>query len=435
MRSGREPDDEHIEIEELVLEPLPDEPPPRKPRSIRPWIANAVTLALLASLVVMLNRNDHRPPTSVFPDRTGQVLIFEDNQNTVASGDEYAGAIALVDLDHRIVVRRLLVGNRNPGHGSFLLRLRRSIVYGYDRVYASRLDGGDRKLLGTSSIAIPGQTRGRVLILRYPSEPELGVPSIREPGHAGRGRGLFEDPSAHPVVPARAIPGGIAYDSPNGIVLWDYVHQREIGRLGSRQSYVTTGSGDRLMWCEEQCRTLHLTRLGGRDGTFRAPKGLRFSGGIPPITRFSPDGRFVAATAGAYIRNAWVGRAMVLIDTKTGEVRVAYLDPSKLPLGCTIDEIGFAGCSPPYVAGPVWSTNGKHLYFAIFDQQLHEIAMGEYSMDAHRVMHIAQLPIPGAYAPTAYDPRDVAGMLRVPLSRRCMTDDLTVDHPTCAQRF
>src|SRR3954447_496258 len=105
MRSrGLGPDEAPIEIEELDLAAIPElDALPRKPvPSLFPLVRIIGISVVMVLLVVLVWSSrwgqEHLAgrPTHVFPERTGDALIFND-------GD---GGIVILDLDSRLVVRR-----------------------------------------------------------------------------------------------------------------------------------------------------------------------------------------------------------------------------------------------------------------------------------------------------------------------------------------
>jgi hypothetical protein len=435
-RGSDDPRTDEVELEEITLEePIALEPDvEQRERSVKEPVAFVVSLLLIAWLVFVLNDRDNRP--MVFPDRTGQVLIFQSN----GSGSSYRngamyGAVSILDLDNRVVVRRYLRGNAPGDQGYFLLRQGGGVAYGWGDVYRASLDGSrPRVMRGRNSLLHPGAEPGDLLVFSYRSRSFSGVPTVREydaRGHVVRQTKGMKDGSD--VTPARGVPGGMAYNTDRGVALWDWEKQRVTRRYGTGRAWVSAGRRNLLAWCDGDCATLHLTRIGGRDRVIRGPRGTTLGREFPPIARFSPDGRWLAVIAGRRVPwsgMGWMGSHVLLVDVRTGRTRTVYRDPTEIPIDCTLAS---PTCTPPFVSAPTWSSDGERLFFVSYAQETDDVWVGEYVLRTSET-HTALVPSPGI-APLAFDASSAKGMLDVPVGTRCVQTDISFDMPTCAARF
>ncbi len=434
-RGSDDPSTDEVEIEEITLEEPVALEPDVEERSVKGPISFIVALVLIAWLVFGLNELDRRAPKPLFPDRTGQILVFQDNR--VGSADRRGalyGAVSIIDVDRRVVVRRYLRGNRPGDQPYFLLHLGKSFVYGWGDIYAAPLDGrAPKRIASHHSLVYPAAEPGSVLVLQYESTSYAGRASVREfrtPTRVVR-RTKTKPLGYGYTFASRGVTGGMAYTTRRGVELWNWRRQSFTRRYGhGMQTYAVGGRRRLLVWCEGRCEVLHLTTIGGRDRVIRPPHGTTFGG----IARVSPDGKWVGAVAGRSSPTepaSWRGSIVVLIDAKTGRSRVVYRDRTKVPAVCEGAE---AGCNPPYVASPSWSEDSRRLFFVSFSQENDDVRLGEYVVDSHET-HTALVPVPGAIAPTAFDADDAKGLLRVPISDRCVVTDISFATPTCAARF
>src|SRR5205823_3364529 len=101
-----------------------------------------------------------------------------------------------------------------------------------------------------------------------------------------------------------------------------------------------------------------------------------------------------------------VGSELVLIDTRSGRRTDVYHERTRLPKYCT------AGCAViDYLSSPAWSSDGKRVFFVIYDQETGDERLGEYVLATHQTWR-EPIPVRGAYAPITFDRAAVRGLLR-----------------------
>ena len=231
---------------------------------VRRAIAGVVVLALVTGAALLVTRGDGttRITTPVTPPSRG---VFPDTTRTVlALSDGYDGA-TFVDLDHRIAVRRPIDGERAGDQPYRLTRVGNSLVVGWGDVYAAPLDGGPSKLLGHATYYVPAADAGAVWLIDYSGGAiGQGTSTFREVDRAGRVLVETPGPDASLGYPAIGIPGGIAFETEQGVALWNAASGQVTATLGSvprLPTFVSDSHGDLLAWCETTCDLFHVTRL------------------------------------------------------------------------------------------------------------------------------------------------------------------------------
>ena len=361
----------------------------RRQRRARVAIACALVAGLATGAVVLTSaggdtRRVNTPPAAgVFPDASNTVLVLDDG---------YDG-VTLVDLDRRVAVRRVVEGQRAGDQPYRLGRAGDRLIVGWDDVYAAPLAGGASKLLGHATIWVPAAEPGRIWTVDWPGgRIGLGNPTTRLLDLTGR---VLLEASFDPAIgfPAIGIPGGLAFETQEGVALWDAATNQVTARLGRVprvSTFVSDSHGDLLAWCETECDLFHVTRLapsGPVDHPILPPHGTTFDA---RNARFSPDGRLLATTGGGWI---------TIVDSETGAPRRSF---SSEPADPNL---------PPALA---WSADGSRLYFTSDSYQQGETRLGEYVVATGDV-HFATLPFGGAIRGVAVDRADVEALLDAPI--------------------
>ena len=356
---------------------------------VRRAIAGVVVLALVTGAAVLVTRGGGttRITTPVTPPSRG---VFPDTTRTVlALSDGYDGA-TFVDLDHRIAVRRPIDGERAGDQPYRLTRVGNALVVGWGDVYAAPLDGGPSKLLGHATYYVPAADAGAVWLIDYSGGAiGQGTSTFREVDRAGRVLVETPGPDVSLGYPAIGIPGGIAFETEQGVALWNAASGQVTATLGSvprLPTFVSDSHGDLLAWCETTCDLFHITRL--------APSGPVDLPILPPhqttfdarAARFSPDGGLLATTGGGWI---------TLVDTATGAPRNSFRTQAVAPSGL-----------PPYLE---WSSDGKRLFFTAYSYVENTTTVGEYVL-ATGETHVTTLPFGGALQGTALSHHDARAL-------------------------
>lgn len=328
----------------------------------RPGIRTARTLAVAAALVIavavtagVIVRDDaprrvtaDEPPAidGVFPTATGTVLVFDD-------GD--AGVVA-VDVDHRRVARVPLEGQTTGDQPFRLHRTGDRFVVGWGEVFSAPLDGGRSMLVGASTIFVPALEDGTVWLVDYPGgRIGNGIPTLRHVDVTGavlaESPGLQDDDA----LPIREVYGGMAYETPDGVVVWDPATEQITYRFDAG-TVIGDVEGSLVAWCAGApgpCGNVHVTNLATGADVQASPTDPRFAVNITGV-RFSPDGTALAVQTAFEI---------LLVDTTTGERRVAVTDG--------LPDAGYLA----------WADDGRRLFFTSYSYGTGQIDLGVYDLD------------------------------------------------------
>jgi hypothetical protein len=361
----------------------------RRSARVRRALGAAVVVVLVAGGGLLLARGGDRPRVTtpattrsgVFPDHTGTVLAFDDGID----------GVTLVDLDHRIAVRRVLPGQRAGDQPYRLTRAGNSLIVGWNDVYAAPLDGGRSRRLGHATYSVPADGPGRVWLVDWSgSAIGVGTSTLREVDLAGHVLAQGAGPDASTGTVASGVPGGVALETRSGVAYWN-VDQRVItGRDGSGPAFVSDARAGRIVWCEGPCSSLVVHEFGGTPPFVVIPAPSLLKAFDARNARLSPDGTLLAASGGGDI---------VVFDTRTGRQQVA---------------IGtFTGSSQPSLR---WSADGRRLFFNSDSYMKDTTEIGEFIV-ATTTVHVATVPFGGLESGVALSQRDARALLRAPLAR------------------
>jgi WD40 repeat protein len=247
--------------------------------------------------------------------------------------------------------------------------------------------------LGQATIFVPAAERGRLWLIDYPGgRIGAGTPTLREVDTTGHvwvtAQGL--DPSHYPEI---GIPGGIAYQTGQGIALWDAVSGRVTARLGHGTGYVSDISDHRLAWCDQTCSTFHVTDLAsGRDVAAPAPAATGTF--AASSARFSPDGGVLAVIAGGGDPSDRTSKvAVALIHTQSGLVETVNLRIAQRPWSLA------------------WSPDGTRLFYSSYSYTQSSTTLGDYQLAVH-TLHTATLHFGGVISvDVVLDIRTVGALL------------------------
>ena len=329
----------------------------RTRRRVRRALAGGIAAAVSVGVVVTVTslasdapRGRLRAPTSdqkgVFASPTGSVLVFEDGSR----------GLVLVDVDRRIAVRRQVPSLGQPPNQ--VLSTGKALIVGSSDVYAEPFSAAPAIDLGPAKITIPAAEPGTVWLIDYGAGPTSTAREVNVDGTV-----LHQTAGLNIGYPTIGIPGGIAADGPTGIVLWD-AKTGITTRLGGPGASVEDAHKTVLAWCDKQCNTMHLTRIGGHDLAVTAPPTEPvFDAGD---ARFSPDGRYLAAIMvdnDLPIASANSTGEVVLIDTHTGALKVITSKTLQRTVSLA------------------WSADSQHLFYSPFaSATAKQITIGEYSV-------------------------------------------------------
>ncbi|MDQ1519743.1 MAG: hypothetical protein QOI55_816 [Actinomycetota bacterium] len=229
---------------------------------------------------------------AVFSQKTGTTLLLDDG---------YDGIVA-VDLDRGTVTRRTIEGQRAGDQPYRLMRAGNSLVVGWGKVWGAPLSGEKPHKLGDATIAIPAAEPGRVWLVNYPGQGPNINRLVTLTGHVVTEAAGAVAQNAFPQI---GVPGGIAYQTDNGIEVWNAATGRIGDPLAPKGATVIAARADLLAWCDATCSTVHVTTVSvGRDIAVSLPRAAG-----PTMARFSPDGRSLAIA---------VHNSVVVADTTSG---------------------------------------------------------------------------------------------------------------------
>jgi hypothetical protein len=393
--------------------------------------AAVVTVALVAIAMVVIDGPSGRRvatarrPRGVLPVATKTVLVLDDGNF----------GMTLVDLDRRVAVRRVLKGNR-PGDQPYkLIRAGDALIAGWGGVYATPLDGTRPRVLGDvgeATVFIPAAEPGRVWLIdtAYQRVNEAVTTHYREVDVA-TGAILLDVPGPSPSVgtPRAGIPGGVALEAPNGVVLWhpgELAMDSRLGR-GTSAGLVADAAGDLLASCEAPCTTLSVTDSDG--GNIAVSAGSIIPGGRfdAHSARFSPGGRFLAAMA--YSRfSGGAARTLVVVDTSTGTRETVVYHARTAVEECH-------GCaSLAYPTSLAWGSRGR--VFLVSSDPDSPASIASYDVQSKRLA-TGELPFSLALSTdslvpsVALDQAEARQLLKAPLRKRehCIRSCFATDKP------
>lgn len=261
---------------------------------------------------------DHEPrelgPVG-FSEATDTVLVFDDGRH---------GALA-VDLD-RGVQRSFRLPGQRPGDRPFRLsRLGGWLVVGQERVVAVAPEAGlpDRPL-GEAATFLPAAEPDQLWLI---DDASAGGPRPTWTLIDASRQVLAEvDVPAAGLTPVRGVPGGLAVQDPDGVLLrYDLGRGELVDYLADGPAWIADVTRDRVVWCsDDPCRALTVSAASGE------PVATLGSGEVFRRERawISPDGARLAA---AVIVDVGLGVdfRLRIYGVATGEV----LADRQLPLG------------------------------------------------------------------------------------------------------
>jgi hypothetical protein len=293
----------------------------RRTRRRRRNVALVVALGVIAGAVVLTRRSDGQetqristattaPTTSTsapssFTTPTGDALIFSDG---------YSG-VRVVDADHRLVIRRLDVGDSAGDQPFRITRVGEDLLVGWGEIFATPIDGAaPPRSIGVATTYVPAVEPDRVWLSDYPSDkpPMLQLVEVS----TARVIAKVPSPSTGDAFVATGIPGGVALSTPSGIDLWQLGEQQVVAHLGSPgdgPGTVLDTRGTRIAWCTSgACQAVRVTDLADP----RHPHDVftaSISGGNVFSARLSPDGTALATVSSRD------GTGHVIVSTVDGD--------------------------------------------------------------------------------------------------------------------
>lgn len=281
------------------------------------------------SLVLLSAPNAASPPA-----KPGGRLVL----SLLGPGGAVSGEwVAVVDVRTGKTVRRALPGG-TLCHAEISVSGGRVLFAGSDHGRAATMSldltlQGRPRTVRRSDIYIRSATEGRVWVgdLRYGRHPLM---RLREQTLAGRTT----------AVPPRgvsswslhgAFAGGLVFDHRAGLGIWDPRTGRWTRSMP--RAFLTASHPDRIAWCSEPCRRLHVTDARG-EVTVKPTGRTAFT---PGEGAFSADGSLLAVPVGDFER-----------------ARVALIDPERR----SVERI--PGARVGTYSALAWSRSGDWLFYA-----------------------------------------------------------------------
>jgi len=344
----------------------------RRRRSAQGLAAGAaVVIVVLISLIAAATTSgghntqvETRPPVglapaaTVFGSATGDAVVFDDGGNGVAT----------VDLDTRTVAVQAIVGQQAGDQPWRLTTSGSDLIVGWGNVYAAPLGGGPSRLLGAATVSLPAAEANDVWLATWAGGAiGQGTLSVSEVTTTGRVIVPPTVPGLGSDVPLVGIPHGLAFQSTQGLMLWDAATNAVTETLGSGEPEAGLPDGAQLAWCETDCTVLHVSNL-VLDGEMEVSPPAGTTAFQAQTARFSPDGRYLAVVA--------VGpraSSFVVVDTVTGTSRI----------------VADAVAARALVG---WAPGGDRLFFASQPTSDPGVTLGSFTV-ANGKTQTAQIPV------------------------------------------
>jgi hypothetical protein len=312
------------------------------------------------------------PRAGLLARPTGVVLLFADGQR--------------LDPDSRGSSRRPIAGQRPGDQRWDIVRAGDAVVVGWGDVWATPVAGGPPRHLGSVVTFVPAAERGAVWLVDYPGgRIGEGTPTLTEVTVTGQVLRREAGPPPAAGVPTVGIPGGLAFETGDGVALWDASSGSFVRRLGEAAGFIGDAAAGELAWCEGMCATLHVTGVTGPNGpdrTFGVPgAGAVYLARTP---RLSPDGRYVAVlTTHPGVMTAGQRGSLDVVDVQTGAVVTVR---RAISVWSTFS----------------WAATGDRLFFAA--ARAGGMRIGQFDARTD-VTELAPAPVPGSAEPFVVLPR------------------------------
>ncbi len=355
--------------------------------------ASSVLLVLASVALRSVFTGDASRRKDVVVGTDGRQGLFSSDVNVGLVFDDGGNGILIVEPDRRMAARRIVEGQRAGDQPYRLVRVGDALVVGWGEVYAAPLDGGPSHLLGESTIFIPAAEPERLWLVDYPGHVQgSGTATYRQVDMSGREIVEFQGLSQEEGFPGHGVPNGVALETLSGVAIVDAATGEIATRYGTRSAFVSDVASNSLAWCEDLCRTMHVTNvMTGDDLAVAVPENL--DGYNAREARFSPDGSRLAALAGD---DGPTGpdtkAALVIIDVDTGSADV--VSEKALP-------------TPAAVA---WSPDGTQVFATTNSYDAPETTIGWHRAGSDTT-EIATLPIGGALRPVIVNTDEAAGFI------------------------
>lgn len=283
----------------------------------------------------------------LFGEDTGETLVFDNG---------LSGVLAL-DPDRRIASETPIVGQRAGDQPYRIHRVGDHLVVGWGVIYAHSLATGESTELSTGTLFVPATEPDRVWIIDWANGSRIGtgVPSAWQVDMEGN---VLTEPTKIEIdgwsFPAIGVPGGLAIQTDEGVVLWYPATGVSEQKFGDSGAVVVDTWGDLMAYCTTGgCTQIAVVDLSNAAEVFIAV-GLWGS----RAGQFSEDG------------------AMLALATGSGDVLVVELTNPDRVAGATK---GLGDGDPSLFVS--WAPDGSALYSATYSYARTSLTIVRYDVE------------------------------------------------------
>lgn len=277
-------------------------------RRWRTGFAVAAVVAVLAGTAGFLatrggDRDSVVTADPVVPGDLRRAGVFSTPTDTVLLFSDGIDGVTAVDLDGRLVGRRVIDGER-AGDQPFRLTLTGDhLVVGWGEIYAAPLDGGPSKKIADATIYVPASEAAEVWTLTWDGgRVGAGSAVLRRVGTDGNTSYESDtfDPST--LEPVQGVPGGLLVNAPDGVAVWDAATETTGPVLGPGRAVSAASDGQIVAWCGDECEEIYtapLERTGGPTAAHLGPGaqiGLSSDGATLAVLRSDGDAAGLTVT-------------------------------------------------------------------------------------------------------------------------------------------
>jgi hypothetical protein len=243
----------------------------------------------------------------IFGEETGVTLLFDDGID----------GLTALDPDDRLVARSVVEGQGAGDEPYSMIRVADKLVVGWGEPHAVDIVSREGRSLGLATIFVPASEAGRVWLIDYGERIGAHTPRVWQVDVTS-GEVLGDPVEVNEGYPMIGIPGGLAFQTRSGLVLWTMdtgvVRSLETGSPAWAHDVL----GDSLVWCDADCAELRVTDTSTlATQRYAPPAGYdRFL----VSARLSPSGDYLAALVSR--REAYEGEAIWILNRRTGDITV-----------------------------------------------------------------------------------------------------------------
>lgn len=315
------------------------------------------------------------PEGPLFGVETGVVLLLDDGIDGVLA----------IDPDRRLAARSVVDGQRAGDEPYSMIRVGDSLVVGWSEIFAVDIATREATSLGRATIFVPAAEPDRVWLIDWPGGSiGSGTPEVWQVTVDGE---QVTQPTALEIdgFPAFGIPGGLAIEHDQGLVLWDAESGEALVIEGEGRARVMDVHGREVVWCTENCTAVRVTDISTLETeTYSGPFSLGPARFRAPAA-VSPDGRTLAAIA----------------ESEQGDDTVLWI------LDRDRDEIWTGHGDVGYVDYLAWAPDGTQLFATSWSYGETRTTVWRYDVGSGGLQAVI-LPFGGGLAPVVVDAADTA---------------------------